>query len=61
MKHDVLILTRTDITEVDFSKRFSYGDHFIHLSPRFLSFLIDNYSRQTLDLQEFKAFLVSSK
>lgn len=61
MKHDVLILTSGDIPQVDFKKRFSTGEHFIHLSPRFLRFLIENYSRQTLNFPEFKAFLTASK
>lgn len=61
MKHDVLILTKNFIPEADFTKRFSFGDDFIHLSPRFLRFLTENYSRQTLEFPEFKAFLTTSK
>lgn len=61
MKHDVLILAKSISPEVDFKKRFSLGDDFIHLSSRFLSYLTENYSRQTLDFSEFKAFLIHSK
>lgn len=61
MKHDVFILQSRDLPTIDLKKRFNFGDEFIHLSPRFLSFLRENYQAQIFDFSDFRNFLDSSK